>query len=896
MKKVAESGSGRDSARGACRLHAWAGIPALALALACGAAQARDYYIAWQADGGPLPVPIGSDDGPGTITQPWRSLARLQSVQLQAGDNIYLACGGLWREPLKLTAANVKGTPVRVTGYDAACAQSSPVIDGAVLLSPARWVASTRHPGVYEYTDPVPAPRQLVVDGVPMKVARYPAEGTIAIAADTVGPQDHLAISAADDALLNAAAGPGGLVGAGIHVRTERWIVETKRVTGHASANGGDIRFDSALNYPAQKDFGFYLDNQEWMLGQPGQWYYDGTIGRLYFRPPAGTPDISTLTIEASQVDQLVDVEGLASVEISGLAVVNAARYGILMLDTPHGKVSGNLVVAAGETGIGIMDGSTDPRGRDGVQVDGNVVRHSRVWGIRARATYGLAVAGNVVEDTGMALGPVSDPLNQGAPRGIGVGGASFAISENTVRRSAYAGISFDNRDATLQHNVVEDSCLQLSDCGAIYTYNANTPAAQQKGRVDGNLVDRVFIARSGTPDAQTNAPAVAAGLYLDNQSAQVLATGNSVFGSEFGILLNGATQITVSQNRFLKTAEACFLLSDSDIGNAYDHNVCLAGGQAFGNAYGLAVNEPVRVGRGVSLGTRLDYRVALSGNVFSANTYSGIYGPVLFRIDRNADAANDGDQLDPGQWSQIQGRQDATKRPPDLGLGLFRADGVVDAGLILDGDFASAWPFWSQQSGNPASSVLKYDRTCIDAPCQEFTAQTTGDIMMSNNFALKPGASYVLDFALRSPRVNGRVPLTVRHAAAPYESLGFDHRSWLGPEWRRFSVPFVASAGAGALPVRLDVYGIPGQPIVVDDVRLTQVEAIAYNPTTEDVLDLENASANARSFDCPSNRSASCGDWVDVDGNPVAWPMIVPPWRISALVWKRSPFGRSGR
>jgi hypothetical protein len=872
------------------------GAWAVGLALACGAAQAHDYYIAWQADGGPLPVPVGSDDGPGTITRPWRTLARLQSAQLQAGDVIHLACGGLWREQLLLTAANVRGTPVKVTGYDAACAQSRPEIDGAVLLSPAKWVASERHPGVYEYTEAMTAPRQLVVDGVPMKVARYPAEGTLAIAADTRGIQDHLAISAADDALLNAAAAPGGIVGADIHVRTERWIFETARVTGHASANGGDLRFGSALNYPAQKDFGFYLDNQEWMLGHPGQWYFDGTIGRLHFMPPAGAPDISALRIEASQLDQVVDVEGLADIEISGLAVTNAARYGILLLDTPHATVGGNLVVAAGETGIGIMDGSADPRGRDGVRVEGNVVRHGKVWGIRGRATYGLAVVGNVVEDTGIALGPVSDPLNQGAPRGIEVGGASFEVSGNAVRRSAYAGIGFDNRDATIRRNVVEDSCLQFSDCGAIYTYNADAPAAQQQGRVEENLVERVSIARAGTPDAQANGAAVAAGLYLDNQSARVLATRNSVFDAEFGIVLNGATEITVAKNRFLKAAEACFLLADSDIGNAYDHNQCLAGGQAFGNAYGLAVNEPVRAGRAVSLATRLDDRVALSGNVFSGNTYAGIYGPVLFRIDRDADAANAGNLLDPAQWARLQGGQDAVKRPLDFGLALFRADGVVDAGLIRDGDFASAWPSWSQDASHPASSVLKDGRTCVDAPCLQFTAQTPGDILMSNEFALRPGGNYVLGYEAKSPRLNASVAATVRHAAAPYESLGFDHRTWLGPEWRRFSVPFVAGAGAGGLPVRLDIYGIPGQPMLVDNVSLREVEAIAYNPTADDVLALANASANARSFDCPSDHRASCGDYVDAAGNPVAWPVIVPPWRISALVWKRSPFGPPSR
>jgi hypothetical protein len=888
MDENSQSRRGCGTPRRTVRLCA----SAAGVVLACGAVQARDYYIAYHADGGALPVPVGSDDAPGTISQPWRTLARLQSVQLQADDTVYLACGGLWREALKLTTANVKGAPVKVTGYDAACPDARPVIDGAVRLSSTQWVASARHPGVYEYTGILAAPRQLIVDGVPMKVARYPEDGYLPVAADTVGSQDHLAVSAGDDALLNALSGPGGLVGADIHVRTQRWLVETRPVSGHTSGEGGDIRFDAILTYPARKDFGFYLDNQEWMLGNPGQWFFDRAVGKLYFKPPAGATDIAALTIEASQVDQVVDVEGIGGVEIAGLEVRNAARYGVMMLDTPRARVTGNLVVAAGETGIGIMDGSADPRGRDDVRVDGNVVRHSKVWGIRGRATHGLAVVDNLVEDTGIALGPASDSLGQTAPRGIGVGGESLQVSGNVVRRSAYAGISFDNRDATIRHNVVEDSCLQLSDCGAIYTYNAHTPASLQGAQVEENLIERVSISRVGTPDARTNAPAVAAGLYFDNQSTRIHAVRNSVFDAEFGIVLNGATEITVARNRFLKAAEACFLLSDSDTGNAYDHNQCLAGGQAFGNAYGLAANEPVRAGRAVSLGTALDYRVALYGNSFSGNTYAGVYGPVLFKIDRNADAANDGNLLNPSQWSRLQGGRDAGRRPLDVGLSLFRAEGVTDAGLVRDGDFAREWPIWSEQAGNPATSVMKTGRACDDAPCQQFTVQTRGDIMMSNEFSLKPGGSYVFSYESKSPRINARVPLTIRHAATPYESLGFDHRAWLGPEWRRFSVPFVATADAGGLSVRLDIYGIPTQPILVDNVSLQEAAAIAYNSTADDVLDLENASGNARAFDCPSDRVASCDDYVDVAGDPVAWPVIVPAWRITALAWKGSPFG----
>jgi hypothetical protein len=113
----------------------------------------------------------------------------------------------------------------------------------------------------------------------------------------------------------------------------------------------------------------------------------------------------------------------------------------------------------------------------------------------------------------------------------------------------------------------------------------------------------------------------------------------------------------------------------------------------------------------------------------------------------------------------------------------------------------------------------------------------------------------------------------------------------WLGPDWRRFSVPFTTAINLDSFASRLDIYGIVGQPLLIDNVSLMQVDSISYNATTADVLDLVNASSNARSFDCPTDRVTSCSGYIDTAGNKISWPVIVPPWSITALIWGSSPF-----
>src|SRR6218665_3024617 len=166
---------------------------ALFLSLLGVSADARDYYISNHADGAPTPTTIGNDStGDGSIESPWRSLSKLQLVELQANDNVYLACGGLWREPLRLAATNVKGAPIRISSYGDDCVSSPPIINGAARLSPTGWTASPSYPGVYEYILATP-PKQLIANSIPMMVARYPEKGYLDISSDS--PNGYLKIS-----------------------------------------------------------------------------------------------------------------------------------------------------------------------------------------------------------------------------------------------------------------------------------------------------------------------------------------------------------------------------------------------------------------------------------------------------------------------------------------------------------------------------------------------------------------------------------------------------------------------------------------------------------------------------------------------------------------------------
>ena len=77
--------------------------------------------------------PAGDDSNSGTSSAtPWRTVARVNSANLQPGDVVYFKTGGLWRETLKPAAGGVAGAPITFAGYGTG---PRPIISGSDLVS-----------------------------------------------------------------------------------------------------------------------------------------------------------------------------------------------------------------------------------------------------------------------------------------------------------------------------------------------------------------------------------------------------------------------------------------------------------------------------------------------------------------------------------------------------------------------------------------------------------------------------------------------------------------------------------------------------------------------------------------------------------------------------------------
>jgi hypothetical protein len=77
--------------------------------------------------------PSGNDTNSGTSpSSPWRTIARVNSTNLQPGDFVYLKAGGIWRETIKPTSGGIAGSPITYTWYGSG---APPVITGSDIVT-----------------------------------------------------------------------------------------------------------------------------------------------------------------------------------------------------------------------------------------------------------------------------------------------------------------------------------------------------------------------------------------------------------------------------------------------------------------------------------------------------------------------------------------------------------------------------------------------------------------------------------------------------------------------------------------------------------------------------------------------------------------------------------------
>jgi hypothetical protein len=74
----------------------------------------------------------GLDSNPGTLAEPWQTIAKVNSTTLSPGQSVAFKAGGVWREQLTVPASGTAGNPITFTSYGVG---AQPIITGANVVS-----------------------------------------------------------------------------------------------------------------------------------------------------------------------------------------------------------------------------------------------------------------------------------------------------------------------------------------------------------------------------------------------------------------------------------------------------------------------------------------------------------------------------------------------------------------------------------------------------------------------------------------------------------------------------------------------------------------------------------------------------------------------------------------
>lgn len=811
---------------------------------------------------------------------PWRTLARLTTSGLKAGDTVQLACGNVWHETLRLPASGTLAQPIVVSGPPAGC-KTAPAIDGGVALAPSAWV---QHRGNIYKASLDTAPLQLLAASGAFTEAHHPNRGDVA--ADPTSP--YLALAAdGNAATLDGRTGstllatgadlvlpPGATLGAGtrVRVRTNPYIIDELAV---ASFDGRRLTLASATTYPVSAGWGYLLLGQLWMLDSAGEWYHDASARQLYAWMPNSAPPTASVTVSTQATG--IDLQSHDHIVIDGLAVRNVG-IGVDMHGSKGVQLRNGLIQDVASLGVNAAASTL-------AVIESNRIERSGLdsitgWGAATGAyigdATGMTVRNNLVRDSGVLMqGDLVLSLPRRSLAAIYIGTNSVA-SGNTIINAGYIGI-LGGANNVIDDNFIYGACSVQDDCGGIYTGGAGN-----NSQIRRNTVVHSRGALAGQPLAQRGTSAQ--GIYIDDDGDGITVEANTVMDTDNGILMHNGARNTVRGNRLYGNRGSQIWMQE----DANRHN---PNGDLLGNV--IEANQLAAVSPR-ALGYLLSTRFA-STAAFGRFDQNRFFDRASATVAYSSSTAG-GRAYTFGQWRGSTGAGSA--QPTDaLGTGTslrgytnYSVSGtnlVANSGLQTD---SFGWNTWNQTA--PAGQLSR--EACPAGMCLRYVAGGSAGVLSSPGFALQKGRWYRLSVDISTETDQQWVPMVVRIGGADYASVSDRNLSLhANRAWGRYSVAFQATAtvdptlvGGAGLSARIDIDGIEaGKSVSLAHLELVP---ITPDPLAQTSGAIANAGTKPLSAACPlaATVPALCGKLFDLaDDRPITWPLTVPP-RSAVIVY----------
>lgn len=270
------------------------------------------------------------------------------------------------------------------------------------------------------------------------------------------------------------------------------------------------------MHYPAEAGDGYVLENQKWMLDSPGEWFMDNTGSKLYISMPDNSSPTSSL-IEASTRANVFNPQSLSNLRIEHIGVEQDSQNGIYVQSNTGMLIRDIISTHNAITNLRIDNSSQ-------IIIENSEFSHAQERGVFIKDTSNdsITIRNNRITHTGLSGNPGYTVTS------VDLNASNSIITNNTIEQSAYIGIMFTNfENVQIIGNHIENMCMRLSDCAAIYTWNGYGT----RNPVIWALISKnVIIGAHGNPEGEMGGGGdFAAGIYLDHTTNHVRIIDNMI-------------------------------------------------------------------------------------------------------------------------------------------------------------------------------------------------------------------------------------------------------------------------------------------------------------------------------------------------------------------------------
>lgn len=427
----------------------------------------------------------GSDSNTGTSTlAPWKTITKVNSINFQPGEIILFKRGDIFRGELAAKPGSV-GTPVTYGAYGTG---KHPVISGATQISSSGWALYQGNiyvkTGVYMRAHTEGESPNLFVNGKVLLPARFPIYPTTRYAqsVDGIFPNSHCcekSWSFTDTSLGNIFTNSSDLIG-GLVTAHGDFGIATREIKSYSPATG-KVTMDTMHYTGFMTGKKYSLSSKLIFLDSKGEWYYDYAAKKLYVRLPNDAAPTANDTIEFSNYYHGINAWQVENIIVKDLEFRYQQISGVFLIRSDNSIVQNCKFYGSKHGVLGWGNASNSIKN---VQIKNNTFENTLRTGINIKSN---AEQVSINDNTFNVIGKYNGLAHSGNPDqwndygngdyGIGIQllGKDCYIQRNRIDSTGRAALTHIGNNVIAKYNVMDNSCLNYLDCGAIYVGATDT-------------------------------------------------------------------------------------------------------------------------------------------------------------------------------------------------------------------------------------------------------------------------------------------------------------------------------------------------------------------------------------------------------------------------------------